>query len=57
MGRLLIDTFDYSRHPEDGGDTFLRNVGSQDLHGATSRKMAFFIITAVKTSNPNNLKR
>jgi hypothetical protein len=38
-------------YPEDGGDTFLRNVGSQDLHGATSQKTAFFIVTAVKTSN------
>jgi hypothetical protein len=35
-------------YPEDGGDTFLRNVGS---HGATSQKTAFFIVTAVKTSN------
>jgi hypothetical protein len=38
-------------YPEDGGDTFLRNVGLQDIHGATSQKMTFFIITAVKTSN------
>jgi hypothetical protein len=28
------------------------DVVSQDLHGATSQKMAFFIATAVKTSNP-----
>jgi hypothetical protein len=35
-------------YSEDGGDTFLRNVGS---HGATSQKTAFFIVTAVKTSN------
>jgi hypothetical protein len=35
-------------YPEDWGDTFLRNVGS---HGATSQKTAFFIVTAVKTSN------
>jgi hypothetical protein len=25
---------------------------TQDLHGATSQKTAFFIVTAVKTSNP-----
>jgi hypothetical protein len=35
-------------YPEDGGDTFLRNVS---LHGATSQKTAFFIVTAVNTSN------
>jgi hypothetical protein len=35
-------------YPEDEGDTFLRNVG---VHGATSQKTAFFIVTAVKTSN------
>jgi hypothetical protein len=39
-------------YPEDGGDMFLRNVGSRkDLHGATSQKKAFFVVTAVKTSN------
>jgi hypothetical protein len=36
---------------EDGGDTFLRNVGSQELHGARSDKTSFFIVTVVKTSN------
>jgi hypothetical protein len=25
---------------------------NQDLHGATSQKTAFFIVTAVKTSDP-----
>jgi hypothetical protein len=35
----------------DGDDTFLRNVGSQDLHGVTSQKTAFFIVAAFKTSN------
>jgi hypothetical protein len=29
------------RYREDGGDTFIRNVGSQ-LHGATSQKTAIF---------------
>jgi hypothetical protein len=29
---------------------------SQDLHGATSQKTAFFIVTAVKTSNLTDLK-
>jgi hypothetical protein len=29
-------------YPEDGGNTFLRNVGSEDLRGATSQKTAFF---------------
>jgi hypothetical protein len=27
---------------------------TQDIHGATSQKTAFFIVTAVKTSNPTN---
>jgi hypothetical protein len=31
-------------YPEDGGDIFLRNVGSQKIHGATSQKTAFFRI-------------
>jgi hypothetical protein len=30
---------------------------SQELHGATSQKTAFFIVPAVKTSNPTNKKR
>jgi hypothetical protein len=34
-------------YPEDGGDTFFRNVGSHKIYTAT----AFFIVTAVKTSN------
>jgi hypothetical protein len=39
-------------YPEDGGDTFLRNVVfTQDLHGTTSQKTACFVVTAVKTSN------
>jgi hypothetical protein len=39
-------------YPEDGGDTILQNVGShKKLHGATSQKMTFFIVTAVKTAN------
>jgi hypothetical protein len=29
------------------------NVGSHKIYGATSQKAAFFIVTAVKTSNPN----
>jgi hypothetical protein len=29
-----------------------RQFNSQDLHSATSQKTAFFIVTAVKTSNP-----
>jgi hypothetical protein len=35
-----------SCHPDDGDDTFALNVGS-----STSKKTAFFIATAVKTSN------
>jgi hypothetical protein len=42
---FLVSGFFY---PEDGGDTFLRNVG---LHGATSQKTAFLIATAAKTLN------
>jgi hypothetical protein len=36
---------------EDEGDRFLRNVGSHNLYGATSQKTAFFIVTAIKTSD------
>jgi hypothetical protein len=31
-----------SCNPDDGGNTFLRNVGSQEPHGVTSQKTAFF---------------
>jgi hypothetical protein len=42
--------------PEDGGDTFLRNVGKKpEPHGATPQKKTFCIVTAVKTSNLNFL--
>jgi hypothetical protein len=38
--------------PDDGGAKFLRNVGFYKSHTAlTSQKAAFFIVTAVKTSN------
>jgi hypothetical protein len=38
---------------DDGGDTFLRNVGyNYGLHGVISQKMILFITAAVKTSNP-----
>jgi hypothetical protein len=33
--------------------TFLHDL--QDLHGATSQKTAFFIVTALKTSNLNTV--
>jgi hypothetical protein len=35
-------------HPENGGNTFLRNVGAQDQHGNTSQKTTIFIVAAVK---------
>jgi hypothetical protein len=35
--------------PEDGGDTFLKNVG---YHCAISEKIAAFITTAVRPTNP-----
>jgi hypothetical protein len=39
-------------HPEDGGDTILRNVGSyKEPHGVISQKMIIIIVTAVETSN------
>jgi hypothetical protein len=41
---------------EDGGDTFLLNVGYHRTHMRPhSQKMAFFIVTTVKTSNFTNL--
>jgi hypothetical protein len=43
----LADSF----HPDDG-DAFLRNLGSlQEPQGVTSQETAFFIVTAVETSN------
>jgi hypothetical protein len=40
--------------PEDGGCMFLRNVGLpfNGRHGIISQKVVFFIITAVRTSDP-----
>jgi hypothetical protein len=46
LARLIFD-------PEDGDDTFLRDVGFYKIHGATSQKTAFFIVTAVKNSSPS----
>jgi hypothetical protein len=43
----LADSF----HPEDEDDTFIRNVGSNEPHGTTSQKTAFFRVTALETSN------
>jgi hypothetical protein len=46
-------SFSANFDPEDGGNTFLRNIGSHtDYDGAISQKMATFITTAVRTSNP-----
>jgi hypothetical protein len=41
---------------EDGGDTFLRNIGSHKIHGATSQNTQFFIIIALKTSNLTRIR-
>jgi hypothetical protein len=38
-------------YPEDGDDVTSKRQFTQDLHGDTSQKTAFFIVTAVKTSN------
>jgi hypothetical protein len=35
----------------DGGDVPPKRRYTQDLHGATSQKTAFFTVTAVKTSD------
>jgi hypothetical protein len=40
-----------SIYPDDGGDAFLRNVGSYKHHGIAFQKAAFFIATAAKISN------
>jgi hypothetical protein len=37
-------------NPNDGGDTFLRNIGSYKIH-----TMALFIVTAMKTSDLTNM--
>jgi hypothetical protein len=39
-------------HPESRGDTFLRKVGSHKITRRHIPKPTFFIVTAVKTSNP-----
>jgi hypothetical protein len=45
-------------YPEDGGNTFLRDVNSyKGPHGAASRKTAIFIVNAEKTSNPAFLNK
>jgi hypothetical protein len=38
-------------HHDDGGETFLQNVGSYKSDGVTHQKTAFLIVTGVKTSN------
>jgi hypothetical protein len=38
-------------HPDDGINRFLRIFGYYKSHRVTSQKMAFFIVTAVKTSS------
>jgi hypothetical protein len=50
-GFLLGLLFD----PEDGGDIFLRNVGwlSMDKHGVMSHKWKLFMISTVRTSDPD----
>jgi hypothetical protein len=40
----------YSFRPGDGGDTFLQNVCSYQSHKMSSKKKAFFIFSAAKTS-------
>jgi hypothetical protein len=42
-------------YPEDGYGPPKRRFILQDIHGATSQKTAFFIVTAVKTSNPTKV--
>jgi hypothetical protein len=45
--------------PDDGGSKDLWNVGkllpALLLHGATTQKTAFFVLTALRTSNPTNI--
>jgi hypothetical protein len=38
-------------HPEDGGGTILRNVGSYKSHCVISQKMIIIIVTAVETTS------
>jgi hypothetical protein len=57
--RILLPNFADRRYcrPDDGGAKILRNVGSYKSHTAlTSQKTAFFIVTAVKTSNLAKVK-
>jgi hypothetical protein len=42
---------------EDAGSMLLRNIGGLiGLHGATSQKIALFIVNTVRTSDPRYLK-
>jgi hypothetical protein len=55
--RLTFFSLAFFFCPEDGGDTFLRNVDSYKIPpGATSQKTPFFIVIAVKASNPTKLQ-
>jgi hypothetical protein len=40
--------------PEDGGDTFLRNIGSHTVYTALYPRRWKLVTTAVKTSNPTS---
>jgi hypothetical protein len=44
--------------PDDGGSKDLWNVGKLQttrVHGNTTQKTAFFVLTAVRTSNPSGI--
>jgi hypothetical protein len=45
-----------SEEPTSAGGVPPKRRFTQDLHGATSQKTAFFIVTAVKTSNLTVIK-
>jgi hypothetical protein len=52
--RPTLSSLAYFFYSEDGGDTFLRNFSSYKIHTAPHpKKTAFFIVTAVRTSNPS----
>jgi hypothetical protein len=44
-------------YPEDGGDVPPKRRFTQDVHGDTSQKTAFFIVIVVKTSNLTQNKK
>jgi hypothetical protein len=51
-GGMLLGLFD----PDDGGDVTPKRRWLSTLHGVISQKIVLFVTTAVRTSNPINVR-